>query len=96
MTKPQVKTALELLNKNKQLTMNELAFDIKQKYPTFDITPQHLGQVIRDNNKTRKRTTKIKIYTLCEGQTFLIFSGVCPILNLQGCKCLLQNICLLG
>ena len=22
----------------------------------FDITPQHLGQVIRDNNKTRKRT----------------------------------------
>jgi hypothetical protein len=24
--------------------------------------------------------------TLCEGQTFLIFSGICPILNLQGCK----------
>jgi hypothetical protein len=22
----------------------------------FNITPQHLGQVIRDNNKTRKRT----------------------------------------
>ena len=29
---------------------------------------------------------KTKIYTLCEGQTFLIFSGICPILNLQGCK----------
>jgi transposase len=42
-TKPQVKTALELLKKNEQLTMNELAFDMKQKYPTFDITPQHLG-----------------------------------------------------
>jgi len=55
-TKPQVKTALELLKKNEQLTMNELAFDMKQKYPTFDITPQHLGQVIRDNNITRKRT----------------------------------------
>ena len=55
-TKPQVKTALELLKKNEQLTMNELAFDIKQKYPTFDITPQHLGHVIRDNNQTRKRT----------------------------------------
>ena len=36
--------------------MNELAIDMKKKYPTFDITPQHLGQVIRDNNKTRKRT----------------------------------------
>ncbi len=55
-TKPQVKTALELLKQNEQLTMNELEFDMKKKYPTFNITPQHLGQVIRDNNKTRKRT----------------------------------------
>jgi transposase len=55
-SKPQVKTALELLKQNEQLTMNELAIDMKKKYPTFDITPQHLGQVIRDNNKTRKRT----------------------------------------
>ena len=53
-TKPQVNTALELLKQNEQLTMNELAIDIKKKYPSFDITPQHLGQVIRDNNKTRK------------------------------------------
>ena len=29
---------------------------MKKKYPTFDITPQHLVQVIRDNNKTLKRT----------------------------------------
>jgi len=49
-TKPQVKTALELLKQNEQLTMNELAIDMKKKYPTFDITPQHLGQVIRDVN----------------------------------------------
>jgi len=55
-TKPQVKTALDLLKQNEQLTMNELVIDIKKKYPSFDITPQHLGQVIRDNNKTRKRT----------------------------------------
>jgi transposase len=55
-TKPQMKTALELLKQNEQLTMNELEIDMKKKYPTFDITPQHLGQVIRDNNKTRKRT----------------------------------------
>jgi len=55
-TKPQVNTALELLKQNEQLTMNELEIDMKKKYPTFDITPQHLGEVIRDNNKTRKRT----------------------------------------
>ena len=29
---------------------------IKKKYKDFDITSQHLGQVIRDNNITRKRT----------------------------------------
>ena len=26
------------------------------KYPEFNITPQHLGIVLRDNNITRKRT----------------------------------------
>ena len=36
--------------------MNELLVDMKNKYPTFDITSQHLGQIVRDNNKTRKRT----------------------------------------
>jgi hypothetical protein len=36
--------------------MFELSKLIKKKYKDFDITPQHLGQVIRDNNKTRKRT----------------------------------------
>ena len=34
-----------------------------------------------------RRTTKTKIYTLCEGQTLLIFFGIKrAILNLQGCK----------
>ena len=55
-SKPQVNTALDLLKQNEQLTMNELLVDMKNKYPTFDITPQHLGQIVRDNNKTRKRT----------------------------------------
>jgi transposase len=32
-TKPQVNTALELLKQNEQLTMNELAIDMKKKYP---------------------------------------------------------------
>ena len=37
-TKPQVNTALDLLKQNEQLTMNELLVDMKNKYPTFDIT----------------------------------------------------------
>ena len=44
-TKPQVKTALDVLKKNEQITMEELVVDMKKQYPTFNITPQHLGQV---------------------------------------------------
>jgi hypothetical protein len=36
--------------------MEELHKIVKKKYKDFDITPQHLSQVIRDNNITRKRT----------------------------------------
>jgi len=55
-TKEQVKYALKLLKQNEQITMFELVKLIKKKYNEFDITPQHLGKVLRDNNKTRKRT----------------------------------------
>ena len=55
-TKDQVKYALQLLKQNEQITMEELSKLIKKKYKDFDITSQHLSQVIRDNNKTRKRT----------------------------------------
>jgi hypothetical protein len=37
-----VKTALDVLKKNEQITMEELVVDMKKQYPTFDITPQHL------------------------------------------------------
>ena len=55
-TEKQIKYAIELLKINEQITMVELGKQVKKKYKDFDITPQHLGQVIRDNNKTRKRT----------------------------------------
>ena len=55
-TKEQVKYALYKLKENEQITMEELYKIIKKKYKDFDITSQHLGQVIRDNNITRKRT----------------------------------------
>ena len=55
-TKNQLKYALELLNSNEQITMSELRKLIIKKYPTFKITSQHLGHIIRFNNRTRKRT----------------------------------------
>ena len=55
-TKEQVKYALTLLKQNQQITMTELVKLVKKKYKDFAITPQHLGKVLRDNNKTRKRT----------------------------------------
>jgi transposase-like protein len=55
-TQEQVKYATQLLRKDQQISMHELVTQMKQKYKDFDITPQWLGKVLRDNNKTRKRT----------------------------------------
>ena len=55
-TKEQVKYAIKKVKQNEQITMKELAKIVKKKYKDFNVTPQHLGQIIRDNNLTRKRT----------------------------------------
>lgn len=55
-TQEQVKDALQLLTENEQITMNELQYQLQNKHKTLDITPQHLGTILRENNKTRKRT----------------------------------------
>ena len=54
--KEQVKSALKMADENEQLTMEELLFEMKNKYRDFDISRQHLGRIIRTNNRTRKRT----------------------------------------
>ena len=55
-TKEQLVYAIRMLNNNEQITMIELKKLILLKYPEFNITSQHLGIVLRDNNITRKRT----------------------------------------
>tara|TARA_B110000908_G_C10226627_1_gene438291 strand:+ start:457 stop:1029 length:573 start_codon:yes stop_codon:yes gene_type:complete len=60
-TKYQVNFALKLVEKNPQISMISLLAKMKTKYSNLNITPQHLGQIIRDNNITRKRT-KIRHY----------------------------------
>ena len=54
--KDEVKTALNILDKNEQYTMSELSMLLKEKYKEFDISPQHLGRIMRNHNRTRKRT----------------------------------------
>ena len=41
--KEQMKSALDMIDKNEQLTMDELLFEMKHKYKDFDITRQQLG-----------------------------------------------------
>ena len=46
-TKEQVKYAIQKLKENEQITMEELHKIVKKKYKEFDITPQHLGLLIK-------------------------------------------------
>jgi transposase len=55
-TKEHLVYAIKMLSNNEQITMIELKKLILLKYPKFNITQQHLGIVLRDNNITRKRT----------------------------------------
>ena len=56
--KEQVKTALNMIDNNEQLTMEELLFNMKQKYDDLDITRQHLGrQHLKGNEKARQKQT---------------------------------------
>jgi transposase-like protein/transposase len=54
--KDEVKSALNILDKNEQYTMSELSMLLKEKYKNFDISQQHLGRIMRNHNRTRKRT----------------------------------------
>ncbi len=51
-----IQYAKELLKDEKHSTMEALKKKIKERYNDFNVTSQHLGKVIRDNNITRKRT----------------------------------------
>ena len=55
-TDKHVKYAIKLLKQNEQITLEELSKLVKKKYKDFDITSRQLGNILRDNNKTRKRT----------------------------------------
>jgi transposase len=54
--KNEVKYILEEIKKNKTITMEDLLLNVKEKYPSFDISRRHLGRVVKDNNITLKIT----------------------------------------
>ena len=47
------------LKKKPQIYLQDLLHILKGKYPDLQITPQHLGRIVRDNDITRKRLRKI-------------------------------------
>ena len=53
-----VNSAINILKDNQQLSMDSIVNKLKDKHNDFDITPQWLNKVIRDNNFTRKRTKR--------------------------------------
>ena len=58
--KEQMKSALDMIDKSEQLTMDEILFEMKHKYKDFDITRQQLGT----------RTTQERMVEFLETQIF--------------------------
>ena len=50
--------ATQKLEENEQITMEELSKKMEEQFQDFNITRKHLGDVMRDINKTRKRTRR--------------------------------------
>ena len=55
-TKKQVKYILKELKENEKITMKALTSKFKKKFPDTELSRRHIGRIIRDNDKTRKRT----------------------------------------
>lgn len=53
-----VNYAKKIIEKNKEYSISIIWSKLKSKYLDFDVSKGHLAEVIRDNNITRKRTTR--------------------------------------
>ena len=57
--KEHVKFILSQLKKREDIIMKDLLIKVKKKFPNLQLSRVHLSQIIRDNNITRKRKTKL-------------------------------------
>ena len=58
-SKELVKYALDKVKATPDIFISDLTLEVKEKFPNIDLSRQHLGEIIRDNNKTRKRLRHI-------------------------------------
>jgi len=58
-SKELVKYALAKVKAKPDIFVSDLMLEVKEKFPDIDLSRQHLGEIIRDNNKTRKRLRHI-------------------------------------
>src|SRR5690349_19700128 len=56
MTQAQVDEAIDFLAEHQTASIPELHTHLEETFDDYDITVDHLGRVVRDNNLTRKRT----------------------------------------
>ena len=54
--KEHVEFILQEIKKNKTITINDLFYLLKNKYPNLDLNKSHIHRIIRDNNITLKMT----------------------------------------
>ena len=68
-----VKDALKVLEKKQQMSIRALSAKMKEKHTDYNITSHRLGQIVRDNNITRKRTRIKHLYADCDPNVFIYF-----------------------
>ena len=56
--KTHVQFLLEILKKNQSISIHDLTKILINKYPDLTVSEEHIRRIIRDNNITRKRTSK--------------------------------------
>ncbi len=58
----------EELKKKPDIFMSDLKELLEKKYPDVELTRVHIGRLLRDNNKTRKRLRKVHQPTTYRGK----------------------------
>ena len=58
-SKPFVRLALQIIKDKPDIFMKDLLTELIGEFPDMNVSRQHLGEILRDNNKTRKRLRHI-------------------------------------
>ena len=67
-----VRRASQLIKEKPDIFMNDLLIELKKGFPHISLSRQHLGEILRDNNKIRKRLRHIHQPTTYRGRKEII------------------------